>query len=106
MKFCGAHWKGLRDAIGARGMRHLISRSADEAASRMRRGTEDDPLLLAMVGIINECVEMHETLLRSLRAEQCPLCCLPVEIDRKDLIERHADKALRKMRAKGLMRGH
>lgn len=86
MKFCGAHWTELREAIDARGLGPLVSTSGTQAAARdanrlsgSEAGKDYDPLMAAHWAIVNRALSIAGLVLMSPNddgTDRCPLCFL------------------------------
>ncbi len=79
MNFCQEHWDGMRAAVEARGMSHLVARSGVEAAQNVTDefngvagASQWDPLM-AMNWAIGSRV-MRAVGLSLLQNAECPLC--------------------------------
>lgn len=84
MRMCMRHWEMLRTAINARGMGHLVSENAEEAARRLEHSQSDpfqfDPLMSAHNNILAVSLRYLDAAdLFSPAAdgtEVCPVCAV------------------------------
>lgn len=81
MQFCKDHWIQLKDAIRRKGMGHLIARSGEELANRMKKEAAgelviSDPLIIAHNQISAHALEKSPYLmfLKEDGSHWCPLC--------------------------------
>lgn len=79
MQFCQTHWDELRDAIEERKLDHLVAKSGEEAAERMKAELEGtagvsnfDPLMSAHTMIVGNALNALGPAL--LMGDYCPLC--------------------------------
>lgn len=86
MRFCSDHWTGLREAIEAEGISHLIARDGQAAAANMiseaqtgLRRENFDPLMGAHWAIINRIADNAPAVLFQ---DGCPICWIQDEHER------------------------
>jgi hypothetical protein len=104
MKICQTHWDQLKEAINQKGMSHLISKSGEELADRLKKEinkelTTYDPLMAANLAIAAASIKDAGIGIMGLDENEnpyCPLCEVDKHLEEgaKDWIEGSTDDCL------------